>query len=166
MLNIVLYQPEIPQNTGNIVRTCAALGCRLHLIRPLGYSLDSRYLKRAGLDYWDKADVAVYDDWWDFIGKNAIQRMFFLSTKGERNYSQVEYEPGDYIVFGKESYGLPETLLEDNYERCLRIPMREGIRSLNLSNSVAIVAFEAFRQQGFAGLKEEGRLTGRQEAPL
>ena len=162
-MNIVLLEPEIPQNTGNISRTCAATGSRLHLIRPLGFSIDDKSLKRAGLDYWDKLDLTVYDDWQDFVQRNPNARLWFASTKAPQSYTAVSYAPDDYLVFGKETRGLPESLLAANYAQCVRIPMRPTLRSLNLSNSVAIVLYEALRQQDFAGLQEQGCLTGRKD---
>ncbi|MBQ4443140.1 MAG: tRNA (uridine(34)/cytosine(34)/5-carboxymethylaminomethyluridine(34)-2'-O)-methyltransferase TrmL [Clostridia bacterium] len=162
-MNIVLVEPEIPQNTGNIARTCAATGCKLHLIKPLGFDISERAVRRAGLDYWDKLDVAVYENWDDFVAKNPAAKCWFASTKAAHCYADVAYQSDDYLVFGKETRGLPEPLLAANYERCVRIPMREGLRSLNLSNSVAVVVYEAFRQLDFAGLTEEGHLTGRKD---
>ena len=158
MINIVLHEPEIPQNTGNIGRTCAAAGMRLHLIKPLGFSLDEKQLKRAGLDYWSELDVRVYENYGDFLAKNAGARVYFATTKGHLAYTQVSYEPDCYIMFGKESAGIPEEILVENEAACIRIPMLEGYRSLNLSNSVAIVLYEALRQQNFASLKKEGEL--------
>lgn len=160
-MNIVLLEPEIPQNTGNIARTCAATGSRLHLIKPFGFAIDEKSVKRAGLDYWDKLDLSVYENWADFVGKNPNASMWFASTKAAKCYTQAVYGPDDYLVFGKETRGLPESLLAANYSRCVRIPMRPTLRSLNLSNSVAVVLYEALRQQDFASLQEEGHLTGR-----
>lgn len=162
-MNIVLYAPEIPQNTGNIARTCAATGAKLHLIEPLGFSLEDRYLKRAGLDYWNMMTYRVYSDFEAFLSANKQAKMHFASTKAPRDYSKVAYDPDDFIVFGQETRGLPENLLEKAYDRCIRIPMREDARSLNLSNAVAVVLYEALRQQDFAGLLLEGALTGRDE---
>lgn len=171
MINIVLVEPEIPQNTGNIARTCAATGARLHLIKPLGFSIDDKSLKRAGLDYWHLLDITVYENLADFFEKNKLNVLFdnvhnadgktawFLSTKAQRRYDEVAFSDGDYLFFGKESKGLPEDLLHDNYAQTLRIPMIEGARSLNLSNSVAIVCYEALRQLGFDGLLDKGHLT-------
>lgn len=166
-MHIVLYQPEIPQNTGNIARTCAATGSMLHLIRPLGFSLDDKYLKRAGLDYWHMMQYRVYDDFEQFLATWPGARLHFLSTKAPRSYTSAVYQPEDFLVFGCETRGLPESLLTHVYDRCVRIPMVPGARSLNLSNSVAIVLYEALRQQGFAGMKDAGTLTGRDdpEAP-
>lgn len=162
-LNIVLVNPEIPQNTGNIARSCAATGAKLHLIEPLGFSLSDKYLKRAGLDYWYLMEYEVYPDMADFLKKHEGARMHFASTKAPRGYHEAAYEDGDFLVFGCETRGLPENLLEKVYDRCVRIPMRQEARSLNLSNSVAIVLYEALRQTGFPGLTSEGSLTGREE---
>lgn len=157
-MNIVLVEPEIPQNTGNIARTCAATGSHLHLIKPLGFSLADKYLKRAGLDYWNLMSYTVYENFEDFMNKNLGARCYFASTKAARNYCDVRYREEDYLVFGRETRGLPEKLLRANYENCVRIPMRSEARSLNLSNSVAIVLFEALRQLNFSGLAESGQL--------
>lgn len=162
-MHIVLVNPEIPQNTGNIARTCAATGARLHLIKPLGFSLDDRYLKRAGLDYWHMMEFSVYENLAEFLRRYPNANMHFATTKAPRDYCQVRYGADDFLVFGRETRGLDERLLKENYDRCIRIPMREGARSLNLSNSVAIVLYEALRQQDFAGLVGEGSLTGRDE---
>ena len=165
MIHIVLVEPEIPQNTGNIARTCAATGSRLHLIEPLGFKLEDRYLKRAGLDYWHMVHVDVYPDLGSFMKKWMGHSFYYASTKAAHNYAEVNY-PADedvFLVFGKESRGLPENLLSKVYDRCIRIPMIEEARSLNLSNSVAIVTYEVLRQQGFRNLLENGKLTGRDE---
>jgi len=162
-LNIVLVNPEIPQNTGNIARTCAATGCVLHLVEPLGFSLSDRYLKRAGLDYWHLMTYHTWPSLEAFLEANAGARMHFASTKAPRGYTAAEYRDGDFIVFGCETRGLPENLLEKAYDRCVRIPMRAEARSLNLANSVAVVTYEALRQLGFPGLSDEGSLTGREE---
>lgn len=159
MLNIVLHEPEIPQNTGNIARTCAAIGARLHLIKPLGFELSDKYLKRAGLDYWQYLDLVIYENTEEFFSKNKCVNMYFASTKSKYTYSDVKYEDDVYIMFGKETKGIPEEILNDNYERCIRIPMGDVIRSLNLSNSVAIIAYEFERQKDFKGLKMAGKLT-------
>ncbi len=161
-LNIVLVEPEIPQNTGNISRTCAATGARLHLIEPLGFSIDDRQLKRAGLDYWHLLDVTRYPDLDDFFEKNPGE-YFFFSTKAARLYSEVDYPDGAYLFFGRETRGLPESLLERYYDRAVRLPMRDvdAARSLNLSNSVAVAAYEVFRQWGFPEMRTQGHLTGR-----
>ena len=158
MLNIVLFEPEIPQNTGNIGRTCVATGTKLHLIGPLGFSLDEKMLKRAGMDYWKNLDLEVYDDYYDFLEKNKNAKIYYATTKAKHRYSDVSYEDDCYIMFGKESAGIPEEILVDNPDTCMRIPMLDHIRSLNLSNSVAIVLYEALRQQDFAGMQMEGEL--------
>lgn len=163
-MHIVLFSPEIPQNTGNIARTCAATGAKLHLIRPLGFELSDRYLKRAGLDYWNMMEYRVYDRFDDLLAAYPSARMHFLTTKAPHGYTDVAYQPDDFLVFGCETRGLPESLLSKAYDRCVRIPMVAGARSLNLSNSVAIVLYEALRQQGFAGMQAEGNLTGREDA--
>jgi len=159
MFNIVLVEPEIPQNTGNIARTCAATGSKLHIVKPMGFEIDDKKLKRAGLDYWHLLGVRYYENLDDFFEKNKGNRYFFATTKGLNKYSDVEYKDGDYILFGKETKGLPEALLHDNKENCIRIPMIDEARSLNLSNSVAIVVYEALRQTDFFDLKTEGALT-------
>ncbi len=164
-MHIVLVNPEIPQNTGNIARTCAATGASLHLIEPLGFSLDDRYLKRAGLDYWHMMRLTRYPSWAAFAEANPGARMHFATTKAPRDYAGVSYGPDDFLVFGRETKGLPEDLLAENYARCVRIPMREGARSLNLANSAAVVLYEALRQQGFPGLLGEGHLSSVPEVP-
>jgi len=161
--NIVLVNPEIPQNTGNIARSCAATGAVLHLIEPLGFSLSDKYLKRAGLDYWHLMSYRTYPSMEAFLQEHHGARMHFASTKALKGYHQAEYRDGDFLVFGCETRGLPENLLEKVYDHCVRIPMRPEARSLNLSNSVAIVLYEALRQTGFEGLCAEGALTGRDE---
>lgn len=158
MLNVVLLEPEIPQNTGNISRTCAATGCSLHLVGPLGFSLEDRYLRRAGLDYWHLLDLHVYDDWAAFRAAHPGVRPWMATTKGARRYCDAAYRDGDWLLFGKETRGLPEGMLAADYERAVRLPMREGARSLNLSNSVAVMVYEALRQLGFPGLQQEGHL--------
>lgn len=158
MLNIVLHEPEMPANTGNIGRTCVATGTRLHLIEPLGFKLNEKAVKRAGLDYWDKLDVIVYDDYEDFLNKNPGARIYMATTKAHKTYTQVNYEDDCYIMFGKESAGIPEEILVNNEENCIRIPMVGDIRSLNLSNSVAIVLYEALRQNNFADMNLAGEL--------
>lgn len=165
MIHVVLVEPEIPQNTGNIARTCAATGARLHLVRPLGFSLDDRYLKRAGLDYWPLAQVSVHDDFPALAGALAGVPFFFFTTKGARPYTLYDYPPDAALVFGRETKGLPEALLKKYPGQCARIPMVEAARSLNLSNSVAVAVYEVLRQQGFAGLLQEGGLTGREDTP-
>ena len=159
MLHIVLVEPEIPQNTGNIVRTCAATGCRLHLVRPLGFEVSDKYLKRAGLDYWYLMTYEVHESWQAFVEEYPDARLHFATTKAHQVYSDVSYEPDCYLMFGKESAGIPEELLLENQERAIRIPMVGETRSLNLSNSAAIVLYEALRQNGFPGMKLEGSLT-------
>jgi len=154
-LNIVLVEPEIPQNTGNISRTCAALGADLHMVRPLGFEIDDRKLKRAGLDYWDKLNIHYYDSVADLMDSHREAAFLFFSTKGRQNYWDAQYTDGCFIVFGKETAGLPAQLINDNIERCYRLPMRREIRSLNLSNTVAVVAYEAYRQNC---LGREGRM--------
>lgn len=158
MLNIVLHEPEMPANTGNIGRTCVAAGLRLHLIEPMGFRINDKMLKRAGLDYWEKLDVTVYDDYNDFLARNPGARIYMATTKSQQKYTDVTYEEDAYIMFGKESAGIPEEILLDNKDTCVRIPMMPGERSLNLSNSVAIVVYEALRQQGFPGLEGAGQL--------
>lgn len=163
-MHIVLVNPEIPQNTGNIARTCAATGCVLHLIKPLGFSLEDKYLKRAGLDYWNMMQYHVYERFDDLLAVYPNAKMHFLSTKAPRCYTEVAFAPDDFLVFGCETRGLPESLLSKAYDRCVRIPMVEGARSLNLSNSVAVVVYEALRQQGFPAMQQQGSLTGRADA--
>ena len=158
MLNIVLHEPEIPANTGNIGRTCVAAGARLHLIKPLGFQINEKALKRAGLDYWDKLEVRVYDNYEDFLEKNPGAVIYMATTKGRHVYSEVSYEPDCYIMFGKESAGIPEEILVEHPDRAIRIPMLSEIRSLNLSNSVAVVLYEALRQNHFVQLELEGQL--------
>ena len=158
MLNIVLHEPEMPANTGNIGRTCVAAGARLHLIEPLGFKLNEKMLKRAGLDYWDKLDVTVYDDYADFQKKNPGAKIYMATTKAQKTYCDVSYEDDCYIMFGKESAGIPEEILKANPDTCVRIPMIGETRSLNLSNSVAIVLYEALRQNHFDHMKLEGQL--------
>ena len=158
MLNIVLHEPEMPANTGNIGRTCVAAGARLHLIEPLGLSINDKMVKRAGLDYWDKLDVTVYDDFNDFCERNPGAKIYMATTKAHKTYTEVSYEPDCYIMFGKESAGIPEEILVDHEDTCVRIPMIGDIRSLNLSNSVAIVLYEALRQNNFDHMNQEGHL--------
>lgn len=157
-LNIVLYEPEIPANTGNIGRTCVATNTRLHLIEPLGFSLEEKQLKRAGMDYWKDLDVSTYVNWEDFCEKNPDAKVYYATTKARHVYSEVNYEPDCYIMFGKESAGIPEEILKDNPDTCVRIPMVGETRSLNLSNSVAIVLYEALRQNHFSNMKLDGEL--------
>jgi len=158
MLNIVLFEPEIPANTGNIGRTCVATNTRLHLIEPLGFRLNEKNLKRAGMDYWNDLDVTTYIDFNDFLEKNPGAKIYMATTKAENVYTEVNYEPDCYIMFGKESAGIPEEILVDHKENCIRIPMVGDIRSLNLGNSVAIVLYEALRQNGFANMTTQGHL--------
>lgn len=157
-MNIVLLEPEMPANTGNIGRTCVATDTRLHLIEPLGFKLNDKLIKRAGLDYWDKLDVIVYSDYQDFLNRNPGAKIYMATTKGLHVYSDVEYEPDCYLMFGKESAGIPEEILLENQDQCVRIPMWGHIRSLNLSNSVSIVLYEALRQNGFEHMTMKGEL--------
>lgn len=155
-LNIVLVEPEIPQNTGNVARTCAATGARLHLIGPMGFTVDDRKLKRAGLDYWHLLDITYYDSWEDFASKNSGP-CFFFSTKAPRRYTDMHYPDGTYLVFGREDAGLPESLLQQHQAACVRLPMRDAARSLNLSNTVAVAVYEALRQWDFPDLLDHGQ---------
>ena len=155
-LNIVLYEPEIPANTGNIGRTCVATGTRLHLIEPLGFHLTEKAVKRAGMDYWPQLDVTRYINYQDFLEKNPGAKIYMATTKAQKVYTEVSYEPDCYIMFGKESAGIPEEILKNYPETCIRIPMWGDIRSLNLSNSVAVVLYEALKQNDFMGLKMVG----------
>ena len=157
-INIVLHCPEIPQNTGNIARTCAATGAALHLIRPLGFEIDDKKLKRAGLDYWHLLDITYYDDEEDFFRKNGGEAIYYFSTKAPRAYTEIAYPERVFLMFGRETKGLPEELLQKNPDTTVRIPMLPGLRSLNLSNSVAILVYEALRHHGFAGMQMEGEL--------
>lgn len=159
MINIVLVEPEIPQNTGNIARTCAATGSKLHIVKPMGFEVDDRKLKRAGLDYWHLLGIRYYENLDVFFEENSGGRFFYSTTKAQNTYVDARFKDGDYILFGKETKGLPEELLYKNPERCIRIPMISEARSLNLSNAVAIVAYEALRQMGFESLKTDGELT-------
>ena len=158
MLNIVLVEPEIPQNCGNIARTCAATGARLHLIRPLGFDISEKAVKRAGLDYWHLVTVTDYENLEDFFARNDVRQMWCMSTKAPRSYTEAEYEDGCYLFFGKETKGLPEAFLEAHRDSCVRIPMGENIRSLNLSNAVAITVYEALRQLNFPNLQDFGKM--------
>ncbi len=160
-LNIVLVEPQIPQNTGNIARTCAATGARLHLVEPMGFRVDNAKLKRAGLDYWHLLDITYYENLDDFFEKNKDGNFFYFSTKATKIYSEVDYPDNSYLVFGKETAGLPEELLYDNQEKCVRLPMidNSAARSLNLSNSVAIGVYEVLRQWNFPELLCKGKLT-------
>lgn len=158
MLNIVLVEPEIPQNCGNIARTCAATGSKLHLIRPLGFDISEKAVKRAGLDYWHLVDVQVYDDLEDFFRKNDVSQMWCLSTKAPQSYTEAAFSDGCYLFFGKETKGLPEDFLNAHYAQCVRIPMRPEARSLNLSNAVAITVYEALRQLDCPHLLYHGKM--------
>ncbi|MEE8604295.1 MAG: tRNA (uridine(34)/cytosine(34)/5-carboxymethylaminomethyluridine(34)-2'-O)-methyltransferase TrmL [Candidatus Aminicenantaceae bacterium] len=155
-LNVVLYQPKIPQNTGNIARTCAAVGAKLHLIRPLGFSVRDRHLKRAGLDYWHMVDIVYYDSMDDFFQTNKQVNLNFITKKASKTYDKIDFSGEVFLIFGKETTGLPKELLEKNHEQCYRIPMKTDARSLNLSNAVAIVVYEACRQKGFETLQLDG----------
>ncbi len=158
MFNVVLVEPEIPQNTGNIVRTCAATGCRLHLVKPLGFEVSDKYLKRAGLDYWQYADVVYWESLSDFMAANANGRLWFFTTKGRQRHCDANFKDGDFLIFGKETKGLPEELLKEHPDGCLRIPMLGDLRSLNLSNSVAIAVYEGLRQADFKNFNTQGQL--------
>ena len=158
-LNVVLVEPEIPQNTGNIARTCACTGCSLHLVEPFKFKIEDRYLKRAGLDYWNSLDITIHKSLDEFLSFAEGKPMLFATTKAAKNHTEVDYPDGCFVLFGKETAGLPEELLRDNYERSIRIPMRKTLRSLNLSNAAAIVIYEALRQSNFEGLEETGKLT-------
>lgn len=158
MINIVLLEPEQGGNVGNIGRTCLAIGARLHLIEPLGFRLTDKEIKRAGMDYWHQVDVTRYDDYKDFLERNPGARIYMATTKSKQTYTEVTYEDNSYIMFGKESAGIPEEILLDHKSDCIRIPMLPDIRSLNLANSVAIVAYEAMRQQDFAAFQLQGQL--------
>ena len=158
MINIVLLEPEIPANTGNIGRTCVAAGVRLHLIEPMGFQINEKQVRRAGLDYWDKLDYTIYDSCSDFLEKNQDAKIYMATTKAQKIYTEANYEPDCYIMFGKESGGIPEDILVNHRDECIRIPMAGEIRSLNLGNSVAIVLYEALRQNGFADMALTGEL--------
>ena len=158
-INIVLLEPEIPQNTGNIARTCAATGASLHLIEPLGFRIDDAKLKRAGLDYWHQLDITYYKNLDDFYARNPDAQVYYFSTKAPQKYTDIKYPEKVYLMLGKETKGLPEELLRDNKSHCVRIPMRDSLRSLNLSNSAAIAVYEVFRQRDFEGLREASELT-------
>lgn len=157
-MNIILFEPEIPANTGNIGRTCVATGTKLHLIEPLGFSLSEKALKRAGLDYWKDLDVTVYENFQDFLDKNPNAKIYMATTKAQHVYTEVSYEPDSFIMFGKESAGIPEEILLEHKDTCIRIPMIGDIRSLNLGNSVAVVLYEALRQNNFDHMRLEGHL--------
>ena len=151
-INIVLIEPLIHANTGNVARTCAVTGAALHLVKPLGFSIDDRHLKRAGLDYWDKLDITIYENKDEFFEINKDESFYYFSKKGKRSFSEIEYPERAFIVFGREDVGLPDELLEKNEDRCVRIPMVSDVRCLNLSNSVAVAVYEIARQKGYAGL--------------
>ncbi len=157
-MNIVLLEPEIPANTGNIGRTCVVTGTKLHLIEPLGFQINEKTLKRAGLDYWNKLDVSIYKNYEEFMASCGSDKVWYLTTKAEKSYAEAEFGSDDFLMFGKETAGIPEEILVENRERCIRIPMMKDERSLNLSNAAAIVLYEALRQNGFAGLEEAGNL--------
>lgn len=158
VMNIILFEPEIPANTGNIGRTCVATNTKLHLIEPMGFRLSEKHLKRAGMDYWSSVDLAVYDNFEEFLEKNNNPKIYMATTKAVKSYTQVEYDGDCYIMFGKESAGIPEELLLSNKDNCIRIPMLGDIRSLNLGNSVAIILYEALRQNNFEGMNLKGEL--------
>ena len=158
-INIALIEPEIPQNTGNIARTCAAVGASLHLVKPMGFEIDDRKLKRAGLDYWHLLDITYYDSLDDFLTQNKDEKMYFFSTKAPQKHTDAEYPERVFLVFGKETKGLPEELLVKHPDRTVRIPMRENLRSLNLSNSAAVAVYEVLRQRNYEGLTDQGQLT-------
>ena len=159
VVNIVLVEPQIPQNTGNIARTCAVTGASLHIVKPMGFTIDDKKLKRAGLDYWHELDLHYYSSVQQLLSAFPESRFYFFTTKAKKEYTRVSYHPGDFIVFGREDKGLPESLLEEHYDHAVRIPMRETLRSLNLSNAVAIAAYEMLRQFDFPDLSFEGSLT-------
>lgn len=163
MLNIVLIEPEIPQNAGNIIRTAAVTGCKLYMVKPLGFSLDDKHYKRAGLDYFDKSSITIVDSYDDLLKELKGMPIYYATTKANKRYTDVDYTGDCAICFGRESYGIREDILKSNYNNCVRIPMKSELRSLNLSNSVAIIVYEALRQQNFAGLESVGKLTGRKE---
>lgn len=164
MINIVLIEPEIPQNAGNIIRTCAVTGARLFMVKPLGFTLDDKHYKRAGLDYFDKSNITIVNSFSEILQMFAGTPIYYATTKGKKRYTDVDYSAGDCVIcFGKESYGIREDILAANYDHCLRIPMKPNLRSLNLANSVAIVLYEALRQNNFEGLEDKGNLTGRKE---
>ncbi len=158
LMNIVLLEPEIPANTGNIGRTCVATGSSLHLIKPLGFELDEKHLRRAGMDYWKQIDLHLYENYEEFCNINSGATVHFATTKGQKMYTDAHFDADDFIMFGKESAGIPEEILLSHPENCIRIPMQGGIRSLNLGNSVAVVLYEALRQNNFRGLEPTGHL--------
>ncbi|MEI7884348.1 MAG: tRNA (cytidine(34)-2'-O)-methyltransferase [Clostridia bacterium] len=158
-MNIVLFEPEIPQNTGNIARTCVVTNCSLHLIKPLGFSISEKQVKRAGLDYWEFLDLQIYEDYKDFMQKNLLGNKYYFTTKAKKTYVDIDYQEDDYLIFGPESRGIPEEILIDNYDASMRIPMGDKFRSLNLSNAVAIVTYEALRQLEFPNMSLTGQLS-------
>ncbi len=158
-INIVLFEPQIPQNTGNIARTCAVTGASLHLVEPMGFKIDDKKLKRAGLDYWHELDITYYESVSQFLEIHKGKKLYFFTTKGKKIYSQVEYSGEIFLIFGREDKGIEESILNEHYSSCLRLPMRENLRSLNLSNTVAIAVYEVLRQNGFEQLKTDGALT-------
>ena len=160
MVNLVLVEPEIPMNTGNVARTCAATGSRLHLVKPLGFDISDRAVKRAGLDYWPMVDLTVYESLREFLDRCGSRDFWLATTKAPRSYAEAKFSDGCWILLGKETAGLPQWLRTEFYDRCIRLPMRPGIRSLNLANSAAILCYEALRQQGFPGLRGEGEMLG------
>ena len=155
-INVVLHEPEIPQNTGNIARICTATGARLHLIKPLGFSVDDKHLKRAGLDYWEKIDVTYYESFEEFVKSISVENIYLFTKKATKSYAEINFSGDVYLVFGKETYGLHKEILDVFKEKCYRIPMRQDARSLNLANAVAVVVFEALRQNGYPGLELKG----------
>jgi len=157
-INVVLHEPEIPQNTGNIARICTATGARLHLIKPLGFSVDDKHLKRAGLDYWEKIDITYYENFEEFVKTIPVENLYLFTKKAAQPYGEISFSGDVYLVFGKETYGLHEEILESFKERCYRIPMRREARSLNLANAVAVVTFEALRQNGYPNLELKGKI--------
>ena len=157
-INVVLHEPEIPQNTGNIARTCAATGASLHIIRPMGFEIDDKKLKRAGLDYWDKLDVTYYESFSEFMEKHSGAEIYYFSAKGKNCYAEIDYPEEVFLLFGKESVGLPEELVAENIEKSVRIPMLKSLRCLNLSNSVAVAVYEVLRQRGFPDFEKRGIL--------
>lgn len=164
MLHIVLIEPEIPQNAGNIIRTCAVTGCKLYMVKPLGFSLDDKHYKRAGLDYFDKSNITIVDSYAQLVELLGGMPIYYATTKASKRYTDVDYTKDCAICFGRESHGISEDILKANYNNCIRIPMKPNLRSLNLSNSVAIIVYEALRQQDFVGLESAGKLTGRKES--
>ncbi|MBQ7132153.1 MAG: tRNA (uridine(34)/cytosine(34)/5-carboxymethylaminomethyluridine(34)-2'-O)-methyltransferase TrmL [Oscillospiraceae bacterium] len=158
-INIVLFEPQIPQNTGNIARTCAVTGASLHLVKPMGFEIDDKKLKRAGLDYWHELDIKYYDSTSQFLEIHKDKKLFFFTTKGKKVYSEEQYRGEIFLIFGREDKGIDESILNEHYSSCVRVPMRENLRSLNLSNTVAIAVYEALRQNDFEALKTDGALT-------